>query len=85
MFQKMFVGLIAAATLTSAAMTFAAPAEAHIYPHYWGNHYGYWHHPHFFASTIVVPGGECYWVSRPVRVWTSGGPIWERRHFRVCD
>jgi len=84
MFKKIVLALTAAATLTGATATFSAPAEAHIYPHYWGHH-GYWGHPHFFVNTVVVPGGDCYWVSRPVKIWTPGGSIWEHRHFRVCN
>jgi hypothetical protein len=84
MFKKTVLALTTVATLAGAAVTFSAPAEAHMYPFHPGHHF-YWGHPHVFVNTFAVPGPDCYWVSRHVRIWTPGGPVWERRNVQVCD
>ena len=83
MFKKVLIALTAAATLTGATFTAAAPAQAH-YVWGYGYHHNYYHH-HYNTYTSYYAPSECAWVWKNVKVWGEHGPYWVQKKVQVCD
>jgi hypothetical protein len=78
MFRKLALGLVAAGSLTAAALAPTA-ASAHGYHGGWGHG---WHHGYGYGfAPVIVTGGynNCY---QPRRVMTPRGLRWRR--VNVC-